>query len=959
MKKTTLFGGLTASLGSLLAVCSFMSVLAFQRSGDINSQLNIKVDTGEITKDTNYYPSAYFSKEEMLIEEKKHMIQTEEEGAVLLKNKSNALPLASDEKHVTLFGNASVNPAYHGAAGGPDNTGIDLKTALEAEGFSINQTVYDKIAAQNVVRGNSNIGEVSPSIYKTGDFEGYKDVAIVTFCRFAGEQNDLELVDSFGVRELCLHDSEKGVLEIVKSGGFSKIIVLFNTSYPMECGWLDDYNVDSALWIGFPGAVGFTGVAKMLTGEASPSGHLVDTYASNSLSSPAMSNYGDFSFSDLPNTIYHKEYLVYAEGIYVGYKYYETRYQDQVMNINNAKGNYGVYAGGLSWDYAAEMTYPFGYGLSYADFSETVNSFTWDRTNKKVIASVTVTNTSSTPYQGKAKHTVELYASVPYESGMAQKSAIQLIGFGKTELLGPGESETLTIEAEDYMFATFDEKAVNGLDTSKKGCYVFDPGDYYFTLGNDSHDALNNVLAKKGQTGLFDQDGVSVSGDASKVLRQNLAQTDNTTYAKSRFTDEIVSNKFEEADYNHFVKDAVTYLTRDDWSTFPNPYTNLKADDDTTGTIRRTMTANSSMYTTPANTVDYKTIKYSETPTAKFVEMKDIDYDDDDKWDSFIDQLSIAELAQIPGQHYQNDAITSVGYPANICGNGPDGLTSGGILYPSQSLAASTFNTKIFSERGRFLAEDAHYIGMFTVFGGGCNLHRTPYAGRNFEYYSEDSTLSYIAGRHQGAAMSQNGLIGTFKHFLGNDQEVNRHGVATFMTEQTLRENDARAFEGALSDGAALGNMGSYSRLGVQSSSNCKALMTSLLRDEWGFKGISLTDSSKDARSYIFTADAIEAGTDIFDNDADRSIEVKSLITKNRDSNIWLKSRLSAKHFFYAYSHSKVINGLSETTMVKNFRPWWMNAIVAIDSTISGLVVISGAGYIYFRFFSKEKELYE
>lgn len=933
-----------------------MSVLAYQREGDINIQLGIKVD-GPESSEKEVYPSSYSSVEEMRTAEETYMIQTEEEGSVLLRNQLRALPLSSTQRHVTLFGNASVNPAYHGGSGGPANTGVDLKTALEGEGFSINQTVYDKIAAQNVVRGNSNIGEVDASIYKQADFVGFKDVAIVTICRYGGEQNDMDVSDSFGVKELSLHDSEKAMLQIVKDSGFGKIIVLLNTGYAMECDWFSDYNVDSALWIAFPGAFGFKAVAKMLTGEASPSGNLVDTYASNSLSSPAMANFGNFTFSDLPNNIYHNEYLVYAEGIYVGYKYYETRYEDQVFDRNKAKGSYGA-SDKNSWDYAEEVTYPFGYGLNYADFSSSLESLTWNKEEKKVVASVKVTN-NSTSYQSKSKHTVQLYASSPYQSGMAQKSSIQLIGYEKTGLLGPGESQTLTIEAEDYLFATYDSKASNGADSDKKGCYVFDKGDYYFCIGENAHDALNNVLAKKGKSGLIDQDGNSVMGDTSKVTVSSLAQQDNTTYAKSRFSQEIVSNKFEQVDYNYYSPESVTYLTRDDWSTFPKSYTNLKASDDASGTISKYMTSTSALYQKPSDSIDYKTIKYSQEVTTKFVEMKDVDYNDDQKWESFINQLSVAELTQIPGEQMKNDAIVSIGYPANTSGDGPDGLQSGGILHPSETLAAATYNKELISQRGRFLSEDAYYNGMKMVYGGGCNLHRTPYGGRNFEYYSEDSNVSYYAGRIQGKAMSEHGLIGAFKHFLANDQETNRHGVATFMNEQSLRENEARAFEGALSDGAALGNMGSYNRIGVFPTSAYKPLMTSLLRDEWGFKGISITDSSKDSKSYIFTADAIDAGTDLFNNDPDRATEVKGFITKNKDGYLWTKTRQIAKHFFYAYSHSALINGLTADTIVKDFRPWWKNVIVAIDSTLGGLTLISMAGYVFFRFIKKEEKDYE
>lgn len=391
MKKTNLFQGLAACLGSLAMVATFMTSLAWERAGDINRVLGI--NKTEVAKD-GVYKSEYENKEAFLEAESAYTIQCEEEGSVLLKNKDHALPLkAAEGLNVTLFGNASVYNNYHGGSGGPANTGTSLINALKGAGFNVNQKVYDAIAAKKVIRGNSNIGEVPASTYNASDFDGYKDAAIITLCRTGGEQNDMDVKDSFGVPELSLHDIERETLELVKNSGFKKIIVLLNTGYPMELDWLDEYNVDSCLWIGFPGESGMTGVAKMLKGEASPTGRLVDTYAANSLSSAAMQNFGDFKFSDLPNSMYHNEYVVYAEGIYVGYKYYETRYMDQVLNRRNANGNYGVYASkGSSWNYDDEMNYTFGYGLTYTDFKETLKSLEWDRTNNKVVATVEVEN---------------------------------------------------------------------------------------------------------------------------------------------------------------------------------------------------------------------------------------------------------------------------------------------------------------------------------------------------------------------------------------------------------------------------------------------------------------------------------------------------------------------------------------------------------------------------------------
>ncbi len=946
MAKSNLFKGISAALGLVLPVVAYMSVLAFDREGDVNLALGI---TAGADPNDGKYKSDFESVEDLRKAETDYSIETMAEGSVLLKNDGNALPLS--KKKVTLFGHASVLSNFHGGAGGPSNTGFSLLDALKEEGFEVNQKVYDKTRDNCLDSKVKTPYEADPSIYSSADLDGYKDAAIVVFTRYGGEENDLDLVDPKGVPELTFHDEEKALMEYVKGQGFEKVIVILNTGYAMELGELRDY-CDAALWVAFPGSYGMKGVAQLLDGKKNPSGRLVDLYATDIFSSPAMANWGDFKFEDLKRDPFHHEYLVYAENIYNGYKYYETRYADLVRGLHNADVTKGVKASTAAWNYDAEVVYPFGYGLSYASFIDTLGEVTWDRATHKLEAKVTVRNTHPSV---SAKHSVPLYASLPYIEGGVEKSAIQLIGFEKTKELAPNEEQTLTITVDDYLFASYDETAVNGADATKKGCYVFDEGDYAFAIGSDSHDALNNVLAKQGVSGLYDHDGNPVSGDASKVKVITLASRDTTSHAKSTVTGEVICNKFQDVNINHFIPGSVTYLTRKDWNTFPDAITGLKADDDSSGTIRKHMTAFSSLYETPEDAPSYRDFKYNQEVKKMFSELGEVPYDSP-IWDEFIDQLDISTLTKICGEKMANDAIASVGYPANTSADGPDGLQGGGILHPSETLAAATFNKELLAKRGYFLAEDALYNRLSMVYGGGCNMHRSPYSGRNFEYYSEDAIISYYCGRAQGKAMSDKGLLGAFKHFLGNDQETNRHGVATFMTEQTLRENQARAFEGALTDGAALGNMGSYNRIGVIPTSSSHALMTELLREEWGFKGISITDSSKDASSYIFTADAITAGTTLFNNDGGRAEECRKLLVNNRDGYVWKHVRLQAKNFFYAYSRSNVMNhfsGGSSTIEVKT--PWWKSAIIAIDASLGGLLVLSLGGYVAFFLLEKKK----
>ena len=964
MNKRNLFKGLGATFASLVSITTFMSVLAFDREADINRFFNITAGSGEGSK--------YASVEKMHEAEKEYFIQTVEEGSVLLRNENHALPLADEAKrNVTLFGNASVTSVFHGGSGGPTNTGKTLHDALKDEGFNINETVFEKTKKnaneRNLKRGDGHIDEVDASIYQEGDFANYKDAAIVVLARYGGEANDMnggyefdkttntykKMVDQDNVAELSFHESERAIMEKVKNGGFDKIIVLLNTGYAMDLGWLEEYDVDSCLWIGFPGGEGMQSVARMLAGKSSPSGALVDTYATDSLSSPAMQNFGDFKFEDLPTSLYHDRYVIYQEGIYVGYKYYETRYSDQVKNRNNATGPYGLFASNTSWNYADEMIYPFGHGLTYTTFDEHLDALTWDKETHEVTATVSVTNTGDF----KTKDIVELYVSLPWEENQQEKSAIQLIGFGKTKELAKGESETLNIKVSDYLFATYDETAINGKDTNKLGCYIFDEGDYAFAIGDSAHDALNHVLSNQNYTNLIDEEGNAVTGDKNKVVTIS-SQYDNKTWATSPYQkDVVVSNQFEQTDFNHFKKDTIKYLTRSDWSSFPQPYEGLRTDLDPTGEIRRYMTStkDTPLYVKPDDAPSYSDFKYSQEVTTSFIQMKGVTYEDDEKWDKFIDQLKPSDLATLYGDKMGYAAIEAIGYPKSAGGDGPDGLQSGGWLHPSENLAASTYNLELLKQRGEFLAEDAIAVGFSMLYGGGCNMHRTPYGGRNFEYYSEDSTIAYYCGLAQAKAMREGGLISMFKHFCGNDQETNRHGVATFMSEQVLRQNETRSFEGALQTGSGMSNMSAYNRLGAISTASYKSLLTTLLREEWGATGISITDSSKDAASYIFTADAIDAGTDMFNNDFDRSTEVKALLISSRDGHIWKQARISAKRFFYNMVNSNLAYGMDESTQVKNEEPWWKIALISLDVTL-GLLALAGISlYVVFSYVLKEK----
>lgn len=979
-KTIKIWRGLILVFALFLALFVVLSDMGERYEGFINDALHTQAPTATGKGETNYFPSKYGDLNaencaKLIADENAFNIQAMEEGAVLIRNKDNALPLAASERSITLFGNHSAEgrdvakqgPVYATNAGGSGfkaARGGSLYNAFKKAGFEINDTMYNAYKNSGVERVSTStsgkIGEVPRSFYtsalRSSYDSKYNDVAVVLFTRYGGEGVDLKTTDSDGVPQLSFHKDEEDLLKMIKeSGKFGKTVVLINSPFPMDLEWIEDYEkygVDACLAFGAAGDTGFIGIANLLTGKADPSGHLTDTYATNSLSSPAMRNFGSFTFAN-HNVPYENTYTIYAEGIYVGYKYYETRYQDQVLDVNNATSEKGKYASASGWNYAEEMAYTFGHGLSYANFTQEVKSITWDTEKHEVKAVVNVKNDgvpAGSAYTGKSQAVVQLYAQASYEAGQAEKSAIQLIGFGKTEPLGKGEDVDITIEVDDYLFASYDATAVNGADPTKQGCYVFDEGDYYFAIGNNAHDALNNILAVTNPTAtLFDETGATVTGDADKVRTHNLAELDNKTHATSKTTGEPICNHLQEIDYNYYKTDkSITYLTRSDWNTYPDEYRGLTVND----ALKTDLNGKSYKKDTSVSVKDIKTGVDSDI---KFVDMRDVAYDDP-KWNTFLDQLTVNDLAMICGETMGNKVIETVSKPPNNNTDGPKGIGSsyvkgdgsGITLYVDQVVMSSTFNLALSTRRGELFAEDGLYSGYSMVFGPGADWHRTPYAGRNSEYYSEDPNMSFLCGAAQCKAMQKGGLIPAIKHFVGNDQETNRHGIATFATEQGFREGSLRCFEGALRDdkGGALGTMTCFNRVGATAGAASRAVLIDILRNEWGFKGVNLTDSSKDASDYVHTEECVFNGTDMFNNDASRADAILKLIKQGKDGQILRSVREINKHYYYAYSRSNLINGLTHDSQVEGFTPWWQTALKAFTITFGVLTGLMAAMFI-------------
>ena len=966
--RNSILRGVSSVAMFLFVVSIFGGIVANANAGGINNFLGISSATtpsgdGETRFESSYGELSDENLAKLIADEMDYAAEQLEEGSVLLMN-NGALPLAEDERNVTLFGRASADIRYRNSNGGGSADPareINMKKAFNDAGFTINDDLYNAYASsstQRVKAGDetASIGEEKKEFYTAAlrkTFADHNDAAIVTLSRWGGEGTDMSLKDSEGVSQLALHPTERDLLTMIKdSGDFDKIIVLINSVYPLELGELADYGVDACLWIANPGYYGLPGVVNVLTGAANPSGRLVDTYAADADSSASMQNYGTNAmvFTNSSELAPHEQkYVVYQEGIYVGYKYYETRYADAVMGIGNASGSAGIYASeGNSWNYADEVVFPFGYGLSYTTFEQTLDSVTYDEETDTFTATVTTTNTGEVA----GKVPVELYVQLPYTAGGVEKSAIQLIAYDKTDILQPDASEVSTITFDRYLMASYDMNAHEG-----KGGYILDAGIYYFAVGDDAHDALNNVLAAREFTGLYDPFGEAVAGDTNCVKTYELAELDDTSYIQSQYTDAEVHNLYDFADVNYYYDEPVVqYLSRSDWQgTFPQRVT-LTAND----TVKAAL--ETSKLDIKQGTKPLSEVTYEQPKTLSLADMWEVPFEDE-RWTTLVQQLSIEELALLVNEYYGQDPVNTVGKPATVTSEGSEGVSLNYLFgdkgistgYASNTLVAATWNHELQYKHGDFYAEDALYAGVHTMHGPGAGTHRSPYSGRNAEYFSEDAMISYYCGRNIEEAMGAKGLANNYKHFFLNDQENGRQGIATFSNEQAIREIYLRAYEGGLTSDGGLAIMTSYNRIGCIYMAAEPVTQYDLLRGEWGYEGYLMTDYIQGGE-YSVTLDALMNGTNIFGGN-DRSTEILQLVLRNRNTSGELVEKMqeSAHRILWTYSKTSMMNGLTGDQTFSTTRQWWQNAILGAQIALGVVTVAAIGAYVFFQYFKKEK----
>lgn len=921
------------------------NIAGYQQSWD-----NSKANTAGL--DLDYYKADY-DKDSIGDAEKQLDRQIANEGYVLLKNDGNTMPFEQGttfsffgESVKNLTATQSILTQFTGAKG---NSNL-LKDSFESRGLEVNQTLmdfYTKGAGSKYTMGTGSINFGAAEDFRInecplselesadGVLDSTKDtVPVFVMRRVAGEGRDMPRsmynhATSAEDKAKTYLEPDSTELEILQyiNDNFDNGVVILNTASALNLGWLKQFpNIKSVLFVPSTGTYGTDSLADIFAGEVSPSGKTVDTFEANSLNSPAAQNYGDYQYIDGDGNLTGYSYVSYAEDIYVGYRYYETRYEDAVLGQGNAG----------DFDYDSEVVYPFGYGLSYTTFDWSNYQASWDGTTCTV--SVDVTNTGDVA----GKDVVEVYAQSPYtdydRANGVEKSAVQLVNYGKTKLLEPGETQTVSV--------TFDQGMLKAYDANGAKTYILDAGTYYVTAAHDSHDAVNNVLAAK---------GANVAGDASRVSTYVPSNTDvdTTTYATDTKSGAEITNLFDDA------KGDVTYLTRADWEgTFPqHDGTPLEGNVSTWGAEINAVDENGNPVSyawgkvaspelidrlkglDSGNPVSDATISdspvYGQDNGISLIDLRGKDYNDP-MWNQLLDELSAEDYRELVGHSgYGSNFVQSIGKPFNIDADTAAGLIYGGtgMMFCSPVVMAQTWNQDLASAYGAMIGNEANIGGTTGWYAPSMNIHRTPFTGRNGEYYSEDPVISGTVASLEIKGAAEKGVYSTIKHFALNDQENHRgdggieQGCATWSNEQAIREIYVKPFDICMHVGTVDENyveqgadgsysmattkvdacqaiMSAFNRVGATWAGGNYALLTGLARNEWGFNGWIVTDSANSAAPYMDSSQMIRAGGD----SRLRSNENNYQYDENNSAE-YHYAREAIHHLLYVTANSKAMEG--------------------------------------------------
>lgn len=1023
----------TPAMRGLAALMTCLMVLSIVGTGVANTYRGALDDTlGTESYVTINDDSAarfntdYATIEDMAAAARDIAIREGEEGTVVMKNDNGVLPLKANA-NVALFGLAAYN--VYGPKGGNADA-ASLADALAGAGLNVNETLKDYyltniINMHTEMRANRWTGkEVPTTVYDhmyvsaPGDWTTYQiaevppaefetlgvpanwkeaiakdSIGICVFARGAGEGNTYKpgsalnyAGEATGEDPLKLSADELAVVEAAKET-CSKVIVLLNTGNNMMIADIAEggsHEVDGICYIGCPNDYQTIGIANVLTGKVNATGALASAFVRDHQSIPAVQNVGGDYFADYEivcrnddprypgkeignigtgsfggaDTYNGGMYIVEAEGIYVGYKYYETRYFDAVMGQGNANSAAGA-TQGSAWNYGDEMLYTFGHGLSYLDYTQTIKSVTVDRSvNGNITAVVEVKNNSNQD----GKFLTQLYVQQPYtdydRTNLVEKSAVMFLNSAKVDVAA-GKSKEVTI--------TIPTKYLASYDANNAKTYILDAGDYYFTAAAGAHEAVNNILAAQGKTVA---DGMDAAGK-NAVVSWKLDALDNTTFAIANNT--TVTNVADDADLNYWLPGTVTYLTRQDWNTFPINYNklNLKIAD-SPKKDQWIAEMRGETYTISDTGAAVEAVPGPKF-TASEIGAEQLNNINDPYWDKLVHAITIDEAvgAVIHGGS-RSDTLTNIDNPVVIQNEGPTGISAGytdeatGKTYKfnvnSQTLLGCSFNPELAYQWGLVEGNSCLWVERYDLWGSGLTLNRTPYNGRNYEYISEDPMLTNVIGREVIQGCSDKGIINGPKHMGFNDQEHNRAGISAYMTEQKFRETDLRGFEGALSDAFGMGVMIAFNRIGATNASHHVGMIQKIVRGEWGFKGLISTDMMNNYL-YFNAESMVMAGiTQVADFAADNShinlgeggVDAVwphiSLETVSKDSNLVEQARENLKYQLYIFANSAILN-----ISTQRVNTWWDTALTVTTYASSILAVLFFLAWVVLTLLPEKK----
>lgn len=1023
----------TPAMRGLAALMTCLMVLSIVGTGVANTYRGALDDTlgtesyVTINDDSAArFKTDYATIEDMAAAARDIAIREGEEGTVVMKNDNGVLPLKANA-NVALFGLAAYN--VYGPKGGNADA-ASLADALAGAGLNVNETLKDYylntiINMHTEMRPNRWTGkEVPTTVYDhmyvsaPGDWTTYQiaevpptefealgvpadwksaiakdSIGICVFARGAGEGNTYKpgsalnyAGEATGEDPLKLSADELAVVEAAKAT-CSKVIVLLNTGNNMMIADIAEggsHEVDGICYIGCPNDYQTIGIANVLTGKVNATGALASAFVRDHQSIPAVQNVGGDYFADYEivcrnddprypgkeignigtgsfggaDTYNGGMYIVEAEGIYVGYKYYETRYFDAVMGQGNANSAAGA-TQGSAWNYGDEMLYTFGHGLSYLDYTQTIKSVTVDRSvNGNITAVIEVKNNSNQD----GKFLTQLYVQQPYtdydRTNLVEKSAVMFLNSAKVDVAA-GKSKEVTI--------TIPTKYLASYDANNAKTYILDAGNYYFTAAAGAHEAVNNILAAQGKTVA---DGMDAAGSKA-VVSWKLDQLDNTTFAIANNT--TVTNVADDADLNYWLPGTVTYLTRQDWNTFPINYNklNLKIAD-SPKKDQWIAEMRGETYTISDTGAAAEAVPGPKF-TASEIGAEQLNNINDPYWDKLVHAITIDEAvgAVIHGGS-RSDTLTNIDNPVVIQNEGPTGISAGytdeatGKTYKfnvnSQTLLGCSFNPELAYQWGLVEGNSCLWVERYDLWGSGLTLNRTPYNGRNYEYISEDPMLTNVIGREVIQGCSDKGIINGPKHMGFNDQEHNRAGISAYMTEQKFRETDLRGFEGALSDAFGMGVMIAFNRIGATNASHHVGMIQKIVRGEWGFKGLISTDMMNNYL-YFNAESMVMAGiTQVADFAADNShinlgeggVDAVwphiSLETVSKDSNLVEQARENLKYQLYIFANSAILN-----ISTQRVNTWWDTALTVTTYASSILAVLFFLAWVVLTLLPEKK----